>query len=367
MSEKTIRSGTSSGLSAARSAVARISSHAASKSVEPPHGAACSAFTLSSTLGAPLRSTQRGVLSKVIARCAKAGCVSSATTRPRPIAASIGVPIIEPDTSTSGTSLPRSIAFGRLARSAATASRPALAPPAASSTAASRAAAAAAIASRTPPSIACHCASIRSASRMESGARRAMHFCATSCGKSCFPLMALAPLARSASRRCCRAATRPSSSGWRLPVASCAGVSLPLSASLRKALRWRCRQSEATRANSISSHRPAAISTSVVFSALLSDPTSFRYLRAAAAAFAPPKSWAASLRESLPCAPLSKWPPSRGAYFPASVRLGVRFAAAAASSSAPSDLSWSASIVRQRSVTALGMPGTSVRRRRSFQ
>eukprot|EP00965_Chrysotila_dentata_P167337 5525360-Pleurochrysis_carterae.AAC.1 len=60
---------------------------------------------------------QRGVSSKVRMRCLKAVCVSSETRIPRPMAAFIGVPRIEPDTSTSGTSRPRSTEEGSAAAS----------------------------------------------------------------------------------------------------------------------------------------------------------------------------------------------------------------------------------------------------------
>mmetsp|Transcript_7220 Transcript_7220/g.21292 ORF Transcript_7220/g.21292 Transcript_7220/m.21292 type:complete len:370 (-) Transcript_7220:315-1424(-) len=353
MSEKTIRSGTSSGLSRARSAQPRISSHAASKSVDPPQLAPCSARTLDATLPAPSRCTHCGLDSKVMARLRKAGWDSSATTRPRPMAASIGVPTIDPETSISGTSLPRSTGFGSAARSAATASSGAPSP-AASATAASRASAAAAIASLTPSRIASHCACIRSASRVDSSVRPPrMHFCAISCGYSCLPLTALAPFSRRALRRLCRAATRCSSSGWRLPVSSCAGASLPLSASLRKALRDRCRQRDETRVNSISAQRLAAISTSVVRRARLREATSLRYLRADAAAFLFPKRCVES-RLARP----SKAEPSRGAYLPARVRFGVRASFSAASSSAASLSSWSARSDSALSLTAASIPAT---------
>mmetsp|Transcript_60760 Transcript_60760/g.100912 ORF Transcript_60760/g.100912 Transcript_60760/m.100912 type:complete len:239 (-) Transcript_60760:790-1506(-) len=234
MSENMIRSGISSGFSFARSAAERICSHAASKSVEPPQFAPCIILTFSAILAQLLMSTHFGVDSKVSARSRNATCVSSATMIPIPIATSIGVPCMEPLTSTSGTSFPRSIALGSAALIALIASSPLLSP-ADSRTAASRASAALAIASRTPSRIASHCACIKSASTVERALQPAMHFCATSCGKSCFPLTAFAPLQRSASRKCCRAATRAGSSGWRFPVASCACVSLPLSASFRKA------------------------------------------------------------------------------------------------------------------------------------
>ena len=164
------------------------------------------------------------------------------------MAASIGRPLIDPDTSTSGTSLPRSTCFGSAAFSDATEARPpSPAAAAASATAASRAAAAAASASTTPPLSAAHWPSIRSDSSVERPRRPAMHLAASSCGPSSFPLTP--PLAVSCARRFWRAATRPASSGSRLPVASSAADSVPLSASLRNALRWRCRQSEATPEN----------------------------------------------------------------------------------------------------------------------
>mmetsp|Transcript_26055 Transcript_26055/g.68997 ORF Transcript_26055/g.68997 Transcript_26055/m.68997 type:complete len:354 (-) Transcript_26055:34-1095(-) len=353
MSERIRRSGTSSALSLALSAATRMRSHAASKLVEPPHGAACSFSTFSRMVVQPERSTQRGSDSKVSTRCRNASHASSDTSAPRPMAASIGRPVMLPLTSTSATSLPRSTLFGSAARSAARSASPAPSP-AASRTAASRAAAAVAIASRVPSRSPAHCACISSPSSVLSAWRPAMHLLATSCGISCLPLTAFFA---TASRRCLRAATRPGSSGWRLPVSSCAACSFPLSASLRNALRQRWRQSDETWANSISAKRLATISTSVVLRAAFSLLTSLRYLRLAAASLTPKRRFASALATPSPF--LSKCEPSRGAYLPHSDSLGVRFSASAACSSAASALSWSAISTSAFAFTAPETPATS--------
>mmetsp|Transcript_1481 Transcript_1481/g.3177 ORF Transcript_1481/g.3177 Transcript_1481/m.3177 type:complete len:356 (-) Transcript_1481:389-1456(-) len=355
MSEKTIRSGTSSGFSFARCAACRIISHAASKSVEPPHGARCSCFTLSAIFSQRLRSTHCGLLSKVRQRSRNAGAESSLTSSPRPMAASIGWPLMLPLTSTSGTSFPRSIDLGSAARSAARSARPAPSP-AASFTAASRVAAASAIASLVPSRSATHCACMRSASSVLSAWRPSMHLDATSCGISCFPFTAFLAMA---SRRCARAATRSASSGWRLPVSSSAH--LPLSASFRKARRLRCRQRLETRLNSISAQRPAAMNTSVVLSATFRPATSLRYLRLDAASLAPPNS-----RFDSAFATALKCEPSRGAYLPARDSFGVRPSFSAAAISSPSALSCSAMSSSALLFTRSGMPATSWRSRKSL-
>mmetsp|Transcript_44540 Transcript_44540/g.123551 ORF Transcript_44540/g.123551 Transcript_44540/m.123551 type:complete len:360 (+) Transcript_44540:824-1903(+) len=348
MSERIRRSGTSSALSLALSAATRMRSHAASKLVEPPHGAACSFSTFSRMVVQPERSTQRGSDSKVSTRCRNASHASSDTSAPRPMAASIGRPVMLPLTSTSATSRPRSTPFvcapARLASCWATPSR-----------------------------IDAHCASISSPSAAESSPcrsksrsspRAARHMAwsrasttlaTISCGCSTRPLTPFF-LSLSAARRCWRAATRAASFGWRLPVSICARLSAaPLSRSLRKALRKRCRQSDATWANWISAHWPAAIFTSVVLSAALSRESRRRYLRRAACLFAAPKRRAASLDASPSF--LSKHECSRGAHLPASESLGVRPSEAAAVSSRSSAFRASATSERQRS--AIGAGGSS--------
>mmetsp|Transcript_19348 Transcript_19348/g.32842 ORF Transcript_19348/g.32842 Transcript_19348/m.32842 type:complete len:408 (-) Transcript_19348:403-1626(-) len=361
MSEKTMRSGTSSGLSFAPFAALRMRSHAASKSVEPPHGARFTVSTFCWMVEQPETSTHEGRDSKVSMRSRKAGAASSETRMPSAMATSIGVPLIEPLTSTSGTSLPRSTCLGSADARVSRPSRPTPEADAAWRTSRSRCSVALASASTTPSRIDRHCACIRSASTVERPPR--MHFCAISCGWSALPFTPC--LATRALRRLTRAATRAGSSGWRLPVASSAGLSFPLSASLRKALRHRCRQSEATRPNSISSYRPAAMSTSVVLSAAFRDETSVRYLRLEAAALAEPNMVAATRFASL-SGPLSKCVPSRGAYLATSDSFGTRPSSRAAASSASSARSCSTMSEMHRSCTLLeGACSTSSSR--SFQ
>mmetsp|Transcript_40431 Transcript_40431/g.86221 ORF Transcript_40431/g.86221 Transcript_40431/m.86221 type:complete len:286 (+) Transcript_40431:281-1138(+) len=124
ISLNTIRSGISSGFSFADSAASRMSWHAVSKSVLPPHGARCTRLTFSAIVRASERLTHRGEVSKVRIRSRKAECVISETRMPSPMATCIGVPLIDPDTSTSGTSLPRSTFLGIAALRAPRSSRP---------------------------------------------------------------------------------------------------------------------------------------------------------------------------------------------------------------------------------------------------
>mmetsp|Transcript_1743 Transcript_1743/g.4520 ORF Transcript_1743/g.4520 Transcript_1743/m.4520 type:complete len:283 (+) Transcript_1743:358-1206(+) len=161
MSEKTIRSGSSSGFNLCEAATSRIRSHAASRFVDPPQGALTVFCTFSKIELQSLKSTQLGFDSKVRMRLQNAGAASSVVRSPRPTAAKIGKPIMEPDTSTNGTSLPSSMPRGRADRSSSMfASAPCAS--AASATLASCPAAASARACLTPAFMDSHWASSRS-------------------------------------------------------------------------------------------------------------------------------------------------------------------------------------------------------------
>mmetsp|Transcript_36446 Transcript_36446/g.117035 ORF Transcript_36446/g.117035 Transcript_36446/m.117035 type:complete len:383 (+) Transcript_36446:64-1212(+) len=359
MSEKTMRSGTWSGSSLCFSAASRMRSHAASKLVEPPQPACRTFCTRSFSEAHPDRSTQEGLLSKVRTRCRKAGAVSSDVSKPRPMAACIGRPSIDPETSTRGTSLPRSIRLlGRAIFIARTSHSPAEAS-LASATACSRTAAAAASACSTPSFIDAHCASISSISAVERP--RSMSLDAISCGCSCLPLILPSSILF---RSPCRAATRPSSCGWRLPVSTSLPSNGRPSSSFRKAFRFRNRHRDDTRPHSISAHRLAAINTSVVPRAALQRERSWRYFRRDDSTLAEPYIWIAITRPSRSLR--SREPPSRGAHLPARERLGVRPSAVAALSSASSEASCSQKIETHASATALLAP-RSIIKSMSFQ
>mmetsp|Transcript_12822 Transcript_12822/g.40682 ORF Transcript_12822/g.40682 Transcript_12822/m.40682 type:complete len:316 (-) Transcript_12822:574-1521(-) len=255
MSEKTMRSGTSSGATLWSTQAWRMHSMARSKLVLPPQGAAARRRTFSSTRAEASTECHRGWDSKVRTRLANCGAASSATRRPRAMATSMGVPVMLPETSTSATSFPRSTP--RFSPSVATAFS-------------------AAAPARTSSTMRRHCASRTSASRTEAVWSRRIAAWTTSCGKSCLPLsFRESAAARSAARH----ATRSSSSGKRSPVSTSAvarGLVL-LSFSLRKALRERARQSEGTASIRISRHRLEHIFTSATSSFAVSAATSCRY------------------------------------------------------------------------------------------
>mmetsp|Transcript_1161 Transcript_1161/g.3651 ORF Transcript_1161/g.3651 Transcript_1161/m.3651 type:complete len:234 (+) Transcript_1161:407-1108(+) len=233
MSEKTRRSGTSSGLSLSRTTTSRMRSRALAKLVDPPQGACLAATAFSRMEAHAERSTQVGLLSKVRKRSRKAGCVSSDTRMPRATATSMGRPAMDPDTSTRATTLPMSTPLAAALPAAAAASGPA-------SSAASSARRLAASASwlRTLSRRDRHWASSTSASRVDTCPPEwPLTLATTSWGWSAAPLSLEALPSAAISRRRLRAETRSSSSGWRLPVSSWARSTRPFTLSLRKAFR----------------------------------------------------------------------------------------------------------------------------------
>mmetsp|Transcript_45986 Transcript_45986/g.107401 ORF Transcript_45986/g.107401 Transcript_45986/m.107401 type:complete len:283 (-) Transcript_45986:783-1631(-) len=282
MSEKMIRSGISSGESFILTKMSKIWRIAALKFVLPPHGAPCILRTFATTPSSASSTNQLGRLSKVSTRWANAGAASSETRMPSAMATSIGCPHIESETSTSGTSLPRSMRrtgaracwwnFIRSLRESSPNAAAAGAPAPCSAVSSITLASCSLIDSRS----AAYCALSTSVSAAESSLRPAIAVRAISCGMSCAPLSLLAAPLATAARCFLRACTRSSSSGRRLPVSSCAGGTLPRTFSLRKALRLRFMQSEGTWVKSSSAKRCAPISTSGVNSARLSLVTRLR-------------------------------------------------------------------------------------------
>mmetsp|Transcript_497 Transcript_497/g.1919 ORF Transcript_497/g.1919 Transcript_497/m.1919 type:complete len:455 (-) Transcript_497:461-1825(-) len=341
MSESTRRSGTSSGATLFSMHASRICSIAAAKLVDPPHGARSSLRTFSTIDASGSTACQRGADSKVRTRCRNAGAATSATTSPSAMATCIGTPDMDPDTSTSATTWPRSTddgLFGCLWCSVVVVCSPSQC-------------------SRTPATMASHCASRTSSSSVDMALRvrdLAMIVATSSCGKSCFPLSAFFLLTR-ASRTCLRHATRSGSSGCRSPVS----IAVParglsrLSFSLRNACRDLARHRDGTAATSIAAHRLPHILVSVVPSARFSDATSSRYAFLGAGD-SPPNMAAASA-----AAALEPFLPSRGAYLPSSESLcsssGVVSAAGASSAcserSPPSAAAAAASGRRRRRVS----------------
>mmetsp|Transcript_9622 Transcript_9622/g.33079 ORF Transcript_9622/g.33079 Transcript_9622/m.33079 type:complete len:325 (-) Transcript_9622:411-1385(-) len=281
MSLKTMRSGISSGANLCSTHASKTRSSAFAKDVDPPQGAARAARIFSTGDAVASRACQRGSDSKVRKRSLNAGAANVETNNPSATATSMGVPPMEPDTSTSATTLPR---FG---------------PPSPASRRARRSA-----------SIARHCAFATSSSSVDDGPRHTL--LTISWGKSWAPLSFFPAVASAASRTCSRHATRSASSGNRSPVASRAFESAPpLSASLRKALRDLARQRLGTAATSSSAQRLPHILISGTSSARDSVATALRYFSRRLPS--PGKSAAASL-------PLSAWCClcSRGAYLAAS-------------------------------------------------
>mmetsp|Transcript_11054 Transcript_11054/g.34907 ORF Transcript_11054/g.34907 Transcript_11054/m.34907 type:complete len:246 (+) Transcript_11054:1396-2133(+) len=244
MSEKTIRSGIWSGVSLASTAASRMRSHARAKLVLPPHGASRVARTFATMPRCDERSTQRGLASNVSTRCANPGSLSSETRMPSAIATSIGVPAMLPETSTSATSLPRSMRLGARATQSSAPS------PTQSAT---RSAATLASCSRTEARRDSHCASSTSTSAAERVLRP--FFIASraiSCGCSAAPCSCNPPGRPAILRSFLRASTRSASSGKRSPVSKSASVSLPFTRSFKNALRLRFKHSAGTRSKASS-------------------------------------------------------------------------------------------------------------------
>mmetsp|Transcript_14870 Transcript_14870/g.43697 ORF Transcript_14870/g.43697 Transcript_14870/m.43697 type:complete len:206 (-) Transcript_14870:175-792(-) len=205
MSEKTIRSGISSGFNLASTAASRMSSSAAAKLVLPPHGARRAATAFWEMPASGSSRTHVGQDSKVMKRCAKAGAASSDVRIPSAMATCMGTPLIDPETSTRGTSLPRLTTGLRAADSPVAA------------------ACAAAAFARLPCTLArsvFHWASNTSSSSVLTLPDSTDTSLATiSCGCRAAPFRFF-PLDWRVFRREARAATRSSSSGKRFPVSS---------------------------------------------------------------------------------------------------------------------------------------------------
>mmetsp|Transcript_1833 Transcript_1833/g.5469 ORF Transcript_1833/g.5469 Transcript_1833/m.5469 type:complete len:344 (-) Transcript_1833:367-1398(-) len=255
MSDRTRRSGTSSGVNSCSTQTSRIKSMAIAKFVEPPQGAFRNARTFSTTSCVGSIACQRGCDSKVRTRFAKAGAASSATTSPSAMATSIGVPCILPDTSTSATTFPRSV-FLSADVSICCCSR---------------------TARSTSSTTARHWAWSRSCSSVDACDPNFMAALTTSCGNSCLPLTLF--FWTRASRTCLRHATLSGSSGNRSPVSTKAPDSGfdRFRFSLRNACRLRARQSDGTPATSIEAQRLPHIFVSVVPNRAFKRATSCRY------------------------------------------------------------------------------------------
>mmetsp|Transcript_3766 Transcript_3766/g.8614 ORF Transcript_3766/g.8614 Transcript_3766/m.8614 type:complete len:275 (+) Transcript_3766:1078-1902(+) len=258
MSLKTRRPGTSAGCRGGWTASSRSmrSTTVFSKSVLLPQGALASSITFWHHPWAGSIATHEGLEWKVRMRLLNAGCASRETMRPKPMHASMGMPLMLPETSQTGTICPR------VSRPPLPLPLPLPSPAPLAPSAAAAAAAAISLAFSSRPFLTCSmwdsaCASTTDLSDSVLARRASLQS-----ASAVTTVLLSPPFFCAASKKFSRHATRPGSSGNRSPVAGMASPKLP-SFSFKKALRWRRPHSEGTSLGTMAAQRPLLMYTSV--------------------------------------------------------------------------------------------------------